>query len=68
MEELFVTQRNSTSELKVELDDSLDLKYKPGLYRQVEQFLLGGKDTRLPTITEHGDIFDIYLEIAGYDN
>ena len=68
MEKLFLTRRNSTAEVEVKLNDSLDLKYKPGLYLQVEQFLSTKKNTRLPSITEHGDMFDIYLKIAGYDN
>jgi hypothetical protein len=44
------------------------IRSMPGMTPQVEQFLSTKKNTRLPSITEHGDMFDIYLKIAGYDN
>ena len=42
----------------VPFDASLDAKFKPGLYREVETFLKGR--TELPTLQEHIRQFDWY--------
>jgi predicted dehydrogenase len=52
MENLHVQQKGSVNVIKHEFDLSLDNKFKPGLYLQVEEFISGTTD-RLPTIQEH---------------
>ena len=39
MEQLFVQKRGSISVERIELEDDLDARFKPGLYKQVEAFL-----------------------------
>ena len=39
MESLHIQNRNSVVENRIEIDDHLDQKYKPGLYNQVTKFL-----------------------------
>lgn len=68
MEQLFMTERNSTSEVQIKLEDENDINYKPGLLRQVEDFIALNKDTRIPSIKEHINMYDIYTKIAGYDD
>jgi predicted dehydrogenase len=43
LEQLYIQKKGSISIEKVEIDDTLDKTYKPGLYREVEAFL-GQKD------------------------
>lgn len=66
LECLRITERNSLISKEENLDNELDLKYKPGLYRQVESFL--GKDkVNLCSIAYHEEMFQYYLDIAGYN-
>ena len=47
------------------IDDSLDKKFKPGLYTQVKNFLF--KETKdLCSLSEHIKAFPFYKLIAGY--
>jgi len=48
----------------VEIDDSLDKDFKPGLYKQVEAFV-GARTDILPTISEQVEMLDWYLRIRG---
>ena len=66
LEELKVQNVGSIKIEMVELDDSLDKQFKPGLYRQVESFLLGDK-SQLCTIIEQARNVLVYNKIAGYD-
>ncbi|MHB1126562.1 MAG: Gfo/Idh/MocA family oxidoreductase [Bacillota bacterium] len=43
MEELSVQKKDTIVIEKIEIDDTLDRCFKPGLYRQVETFINGGK-------------------------
>ena len=52
MEDIHVQQKGSVNVIKHDFDLSLDNKFKPGLYLQVEEFISGTTD-RLPTIEEH---------------
>ena len=65
MENLYVTHRGSINLDSVSLDDSLDLKFKPGLYLQTKAFL---KDdpTFLCTLYEQSKMIDLYSDMAGY--
>lgn len=40
MEELYIQELDSVKIEKVDIDDSLDKKFKPGLYKEVQSFLL----------------------------
>ena len=46
-------------------DDDLDEKYKPGLYRQVENFLKGSTED-FCTIQQQSDIVSTYYYMANY--
>ena len=52
MEDIHVQQKGSINVIKHDFDLSLDEKYKPGLYLQVEEFI-SGVNNRLPSIKEH---------------
>ena len=57
--------RNSVVSEVVELDDQIDLEFKPGLYSQVATFLSGANDS-LCRLDEHLELVPIYERIAGY--
>lgn len=63
MEQLHIQNLGSVKIDKVEIDDSLDLQFKPGLYRQVEDFLRGAT-SRFSTIHNQNDYFKIYNKIS----
>jgi len=52
----------------VELEDSLDHQFKPGLFRQCEAFLGADPEemVHLCSLKEHLNAFPIYCRIAGY--
>lgn len=53
LEELWVQKQRSVKLEKIEIDDYIDKKYKPGLYKQVESFLFNQQDHRLINIHSH---------------
>ena len=54
----------SGTQVVVEIDDSLDKQFKPGLYRQVEAFLAG--DARLlPPLAEQLAMLPVYERMRG---
>jgi predicted dehydrogenase len=53
MEKLRVQEQGSFAETEVALDETEDLRYKPGLLRQLRAFLYGEDDGRLPDLAEH---------------
>lgn len=65
MEQLQVTALGSVSVDKVDLQDELDLTFKPGLYRQTEAFL-SADVSWLCSLDEQVRNAEIYSEIAGY--
>ena len=52
MEKLQIQEKGSVAVKFIELDDELDITYKPGLYRQVESFLKELDDGKKITIEE----------------
>lgn len=44
LEKLGVTERDAAQQVEHPLDDDLDRRFKPGVYRQMEAFLAGGPD------------------------
>lgn len=65
MESLQVQKRGTIPCVDVEIDDSLDRKYKPGLYKQVKAFLSGNEEL-LCTLGEQVSLFYYYERMAGY--
>ena len=65
MEQLQVMQLGSVKIENMELADSLDKEYKPGLYGETKAFLEGG-DSWCCTIDEQLRHCTVYDEIAGY--
>ena len=61
MEQLQIQQLGSVAIEPVEIDDSLDHDFKPGLYRQVQAFL--GCQQGLPTIQEQQKMLPFYQKI-----
>jgi len=65
MEKLFVTEIGSIAVNQVELNDNLDIEFKPGLYKQTQAFL-EGKTDEFCTLEEQYQMAPIYSKIAGY--
>ena len=65
MEKLQIQKKGSVAVDFVELDESLDLEFKPGLFRQTQSFL-EGEYQKMCHIDEQAEMFDTYADIAGY--
>ncbi|MFT6836197.1 MAG: putative dehydrogenase [Francisellaceae bacterium] len=65
MESLQVQARGTIKQDPVDIDDSLDTKFKPGLYLQVESFLKNDNKL-LCSISEQALLFPVYYKMAGY--
>jgi predicted dehydrogenase len=65
LEELQVQNLGSVSIERVELDDRLDKKYKPGLFRQTESFFAGDCGNLKPLHEQVKDL-KLYYGMAGY--
>lgn len=64
LEKLQIQKIGSVAVEMVEIDDSLDKDFKPGLYKQVEAFV-GERTDLLPTISDQVEMLDWYLRIRG---
>lgn len=65
MEQLHIQEIGSVAITKVEIDDELDLKFKPGLYKQVDSFLSNLQPDGLLRIEDHLTRTEqIYIKIA----
>ncbi|EDM23159.1 Gfo/Idh/MocA family protein [Caminibacter mediatlanticus] len=64
LEELKIQKKGSVKEENIVLDNELDVKFKPGLYKQVEAFFNNSKE--LCTISQQLKNFKIYELIANY--
>ncbi len=61
METLQIQKKDSVKVEMVEIEDTLDQRYKPGLFAMVDAFLNGGdKKSRLLTLQEHDDMMWVY--------
>lgn len=65
MEKLQIQKLGSVAIEFVELDESLDIQFKPGLFRQVAAFLEGDNES-LCHLSQHKAHANIYARIAGY--
>jgi len=63
LEELHIQKKGSVAIIKVEIDDELDKKFKPGLYLQTLNFILGNY-SQFKTIQEQEKMFEVFLKIA----
>ncbi len=61
LEKLFIQKRDSLELNQVEIDDELDKKFKPGLYKQVESFL--GPKNNLVTVNDQLEHYKIFESI-----
>jgi predicted dehydrogenase len=64
LEKLQVQSLGSVAIEAVAIDDALDQQFKPGLYRQVVEFLAGGGGV-LGTVAQQVTMLDWYLKIRG---
>ncbi|HJW28483.1 MAG TPA: Gfo/Idh/MocA family oxidoreductase [Saprospiraceae bacterium] len=65
LEKLQVQKRGEFSTDLIEIDDYLDVEFKPGLFRQVDHFI-SGNTNHLCTISEQFDKLPLYNKIANY--
>lgn len=66
MEQLHIQEIGSISVEKVDIDDSLDISFKPGLYKQVQGFLDNDLDNFCDLKTQT-KMIKLYEEMAGYE-
>ena len=64
LEKLQIQFLGSVEIQNVDLEDEIDLQYKPGLYMQVKAFL--NSDPRLCTIAQQHDLLTFYEKMANY--
>jgi predicted dehydrogenase len=67
LEQLFTQKRGSVEIVQVELEDSLDKLFKPGLYRMVDNFL-NSRFNEFCDLKYQLEMFPIYNQIANYTN
>ncbi len=65
LEKLQIQKQGSVNIDMFDIDDKLDVEYKPGLYKQVEAFLQN-KRTILCSIKEQMNLLDIFDKMANY--
>lgn len=65
IEQLHLQRRESTVIEKVEIDDALDISFKPGFYRQVTAFL-NNDTTNLMPLDKQLTMIRFYDKIGGY--
>ena len=65
MEKLQIQKIGAVLIESADMDDTLDIKYKPGLYRQLDAFLLGELD-QMCSVREQASLFEIYMKMANY--
>jgi predicted dehydrogenase len=66
MEQLHVTKKGSVSIDEIELDDNLDIDFKPGVYMQDQQFFLGNKTGLMVPLSEAVKLVKISQMIGNY--
>lgn len=63
LEELQIQLKGSVAINKVELDNTLDIQFKPGLFLQTQQFL-NNMFEEFKTVQEQAEMLDIYEQIG----
>ena len=67
MEKLQIQKRGTVKQDFVEIDDSLDLAFKPGLMLQTKHFL-EGRFEHFCTLEEQAEMMPVYNKIANYNS
>lgn len=62
LEQLHIQKNGSITVEKVDLDDDLDLRFKPGLYKQVEAFICGVHNQSMIDIFDHYNMVSRWYE------
>jgi len=65
MEKLNIQVKGSVAVNEFKIDDSLDIEFKPGIYKMVESFLENDY-SRLVPIAKQAEFLNIYNEMANY--
>ncbi|MBK7666218.1 MAG: gfo/Idh/MocA family oxidoreductase [Sphingobacteriaceae bacterium] len=65
MEKLQMQKKGTVAIEDVSIDNSKELNFKPGLYKQTEAFLFGDAE-KLCSLDEFSTLFPVYLKIASY--
>lgn len=65
LEKLQIQKKGSVQLEFVDIDDRLDIEFKPGLYRQTKEFLAGNKN-KFMNIQGQSAYMNIYNKIANY--
>jgi hypothetical protein len=65
LEQLQIQKKGTITIEQVPIENSLDVKFKPGLYRMVESFI-GTEHPRLCRLEEQAAIFRYYCQAANY--
>jgi len=65
MEKLQIQKKGTVAIEEVPIDNSKELNFKPGLYKQTEAFLEGNSE-KLCSLEEFASILPFYLKIASY--
>jgi len=63
LEDLHIQEKGSVIIKKVEIDNDIDIQFKPGLFIQTKDFLMGNF-VNLKSISEQAEMFETYLMIA----
>ena len=65
LEQLHIQEMKSVNIKRIDIDDELDIDFKPGLYKQTQAFLNGNDRDRMLNIAEQLENSRIYARIAG---
>ncbi|MDR2590981.1 MAG: hypothetical protein LBC71_08375 [Oscillospiraceae bacterium] len=63
LEQLHIQKIGSVAIEKYHIDDTIDIEFKPGLYREVDAFFSGDGLERLPTVNEQLANYEYYHKI-----
>lgn len=67
MEKLQIQNKGSVAIEDVQIDNKLDIEFKPGLYKMIEDFV-HGRAAKFCSLQEQLMIFDLYCNIANYED
>lgn len=67
LEKLQIQDKGSVKIYEVDIDYTLDEKFKPGLYKEVEVFLTDNKEGGLCTLEEQVEKMSLYAKMSGED-
>ena len=66
LEKLQISPKYSNEYLFLDLLDDDDLRFKPGLFKQVSTWLFRSSDLLLPSVSTHIDNMKVFCKIANY--